>query len=270
MFQRRRQNSLRRALQRASDPEVRRLEQEVADRQEEVARLELEIFDTQVDLSRFEREFEVRVGHLQRRLDDLEARLSEARHRAARRAQWGDRIESDEPPVDVIEQFQRTWSRPEEPAEPPPPPKKDEATQAQLKRLYRTLAKRFHPDLVTDAAQKKWREEMMAQVNAAYAAGDLSALQKLAEKEQRLGAEPVKTREQIMADLAAEVRRLDALIIKLRSGLQGIINSQLVKLMLDASIARRSGRDLLGELAADLKVEISRVEAELAALGAQG
>ncbi len=263
---RRRQSSLRRAFERASDPELSRLYDEVAIRQERVAQLELELFDTQVDLARFERELESRLGPFQRRLQELEDHLSEARHRAARRAQWGDRLDEDEPPVDVVEQFHRTWARPERPEEPAPPPRKDEATKEQLKGLYRNLAKRFHPDLVTDAEQKRWREKVMAKVNEAYAAGDLGALQALGETSDHPGVSPPKAREQVVAELQTEIRRLDGLIASLKSSLRRLVNSQTVKLMLDASIARRSGRDLLGEMAADLRVEIARLEAELASL----
>jgi hypothetical protein len=39
-----------------------------------------------------------------------------------------------------------------------------------------------------------------------------------------------------------------------------------VQLKLEATFARRAGRDLLGEMAADLQAEVSKLEGDLAAL----
>jgi DnaJ-class molecular chaperone len=49
-----------------------------------------------------------------------------------------------------------------------------------LKRLYRELARKFHPDLAETAVEDAYRTSIMAAVNAAYAAGDLRALYDLA------------------------------------------------------------------------------------------
>jgi hypothetical protein len=59
----------------------------------------------------------------------------------------------------------------------PPPPADDEMS---LKRLYRELARKFHPDLAETAVEGAYRTAIMAAVNAAYAAGDLRALYDLA------------------------------------------------------------------------------------------
>jgi len=43
-----------------------------------------------------------------------------------------------------------------------------------------------------------------------------------------------------------------------------LINSHTVQLMLEVSVASRAGRDLIGEMAADLRAEIARLELDLA------
>jgi DnaJ-class molecular chaperone len=45
-----------------------------------------------------------------------------------------------------------------------------------LKRLYREIAKRIHPDLATDDAERAKRNQLMAEVNRAYADGDEARL----------------------------------------------------------------------------------------------
>jgi uncharacterized small protein (DUF1192 family) len=266
MFQRRKSRSLKQVIDKAGDSEVRELQLDINERQERIAQLEFEISDTKAELGRFEQEYAGRVGVLERKVQDLEADLEQARFQAARKAQWGDRADSPDMHVDVIEQFRRTWTPREKPPEPPPEQPITEEMKAELKTLFRSLAKRFHPDLVTDPTEKRWRQKIMAQVNEAYAAQDVRALKVLAEKPDRPEAPVQKSREQILTDMRAEVRRLDGVIRNLELTLQELINSHTVQLMLEVTIAARQGRDLLAEMASTLRMKIADLEAEIARL----
>ena len=266
MFQKRNRRSLKQALDRAGDSDLRGLEVDVAERQERVAQLQFELSDMQADLERFERQYEAQVGSFQLRLISLEAEVEQARLRAAHRAQWGDGADSPDFNADVAEQFRRTWAPREKPAEPQPPTPVSDETKAELKQLFRTLAKRFHPDLVTDPEEKRRREVVMAEINDAYAAQNLSAMKKLAHKPDRPEAPADKTREQIMVDLKAEIVRLDRVILALDRQLQDLVNSHTVRLMLEVSIAERNGSNLLAEMAADIRADIARLEVELASI----
>jgi hypothetical protein len=264
MFGKRRRGFLRQAIQGSHDTELNSLEDELARKQERIAELELELFDARNDLRRFETEVEGRLGASQRRLDELEKELVQARRQAARRAQWGDRAASPDLMVDSVDQFERAWRRDEPVEAPPPKPVEDEDIRAEVKTLYRKLAKRFHPDLTTDLAEKAWREGIMADVNRAYADSDLAALRALDKRPDRSVELAPKTREQILAEIMAEIKRLDGLIPELESELRRVIQSPLLQLKLEVTLARRQGRDLLGEMASELRVEIARLEAELA------
>lgn len=266
MFRKRRQNTLKQAILKARDPVLKELHVELSRRQEQVAQLELELSDTRADLARFEHELESRLGPLNHRLENLEARLSEARRKAAHKLQWGDRADSPDVPQDVVDQFQKTWTRRKTKNKPVPPAKISEETKAELKNLFRTLAKTYHPDLVTDPQQKSWHAKRMAQINQAYIANDLTGLQSLADKPAE--PEPIleKPRTDVAANLKTEIKRLDGVIIELERTLSRLVNSHSVKLMLDASLARRAGTDLLAELAKDLQAKILGLEAELESL----
>jgi hypothetical protein len=266
MFQRRNQGSLKRALDQASDSELRDLQQELNLRQERVAQLEFELSDTRADLGRFESRLADRLSGLQGRLEELEAEVEQARLRAAHRAQWRERDDAPDLHVDVLEQFRRTWTPREKPAKPIPDQPVSSATKAELKALFRELAKRFHPDLVTDPEQKRWRSKIMAQVNQAYAEQDAAELRRLGTQSDRQPAQVERTRDQVLADLRAEIHRLDGVIRTLERTLQDLVNSHTVRLMLEVTIAERSGRDLLAEMAADLRIRIADLEAEYARL----
>jgi hypothetical protein len=61
-------------------------------------------------------------------------------------------------------------------------PKLDKAASAELKKLYRELARRFHPDLAR-TEEERWRSEsIMQRINAAFQAKDLVALQRLSQE----------------------------------------------------------------------------------------
>jgi hypothetical protein len=82
--------------------------------------------------------------------------------------------------------------------------------KAAEKRLYRELARRFHPDLGRTAVDIAYRTEMMAAVNDAYAAGDAQALYDLAGE---LDPQDVAG---LAAMETAEMRRLRQEILRIR------------------------------------------------------
>jgi DnaJ-class molecular chaperone len=133
-----------------------------------------------------------------------------------------------------------------------------------LKTLYRSLAKRFHPDLARDPEEKAWREERMAEVNAAYAELNMAALEALIDKEDWSPKPSVQSRDGEVAGLYSEITRLDKLIDELDRALRELINSDTVKLMLEVSSARREGWDLLGQMENDLMAQISSLQNQLA------
>lgn len=239
------------------DPEVESLRAALAKRREQVAALELELFE----LNRFADEIAVYLLPLQSRLDALQAQVAAARRRAARRAGTA----SFETPRDRFNQSDPASARTASPP-PPPAPEPEPPDEAEIKALFRALAKRFHPDLTTDPAEKEWRKQMMAQVNAAYAARDLSALQALADQPDHPPVAAPKTRATLLTEMQAEIERLDGVVVHLERTLDQLATSPAVQFKLDASLARWAGHNLLGQMAADLEAEIARAEAELEAL----
>lgn len=262
MFRRRRSGALSDAIHRASDPELRHLEEAIAERKERLADLELELSDTRISLAQFEAEYDRRIGPLERRVKELRMDLEDARHKAERRAQWGDR----EIPVDVVEQFRKTWQRSTPPSDSAPPKPPEPQVSGDIKQLFRRLAKRYHPDLATDPLEKRRREKVMANINRAYAARDFSALQAILKKGQAPEIVEPKSAGEIVVDLEQELRRLNTVIARIEAELQELILSPLVQLMLDNTMARRQGRDLLAEMNRNLTRTIASMEAEIASL----
>lgn len=249
-----------------ADPEVARLRAKIAAKQTQAADLEADLVESRESLAAFQREFEARVGVYARRVIELQQQIEIAR-RAAFQRLW--QAEPFAPPfVDVTEQFRRAWQHTEPP--PPPPPTTPDA-EAQIKTLYRELAKRYHPDLAPSEAEREWRTPHMAAVNAAYAARNLAALQAIASRPDD-DARPVPafdSRDALIGSLSRESRRLDELIARLEKEFDELAGSPALGLELNAKFARRAGRDLLGEMAAALQRDIARLEEELRGIVAQ-
>lgn len=263
MFSRKR-GSLKRAMERAADPELRQLEDELADRKERIAQLQIELSDTRIDLARFEYELEVRLGGYMRRLQSLREKVDELRRKASWKAQWGDREDAPDFEEEVSEQYRRTWRKRPSPPKPPPEVHLNDQDAAELKRLFYSLAKRFHPDLATDPSEKKRRQDIMVKVNEAYSSKDLRALRELMKQPDVILEEPIKSRQRMMAEMEAEIKRLDGVIAHLNAQLRELIHSnESVRLMLDVSIARQRGKDLIAEMARDFQHEIARLEIEV-------
>jgi len=250
-----------------SDPEVERLRAEVAAKQARAAELEADLVESRESLAAFQRLFESRLRPLTIRLALLQDQVKAAR-RAKLRQAW-EAYQFAGKYVDVEDQFRTAWTQTETGAPPPPPPPTSASVEAQIKLLYRELAKRYHPDLAATDEEREWRTPRMAAVNAAYAARDLAMLERIAASKDDVSAPAPKidSREALIASLRRESERLDELIEKLERDFEELTNSPALQMQLEASMARRAGRDMIGEAAAELQKEIRELERELKELG---
>lgn len=243
-----------------------RLRAELAQVQDELIDAETELADQMADIRAFEAEFEVRAGFLMTQLANLEAEVNDYLDRIQQRRNesiFGTQYRSAD------EQFRRTWQQPPKPAGPPPPPPPSADEQAQLKKLYRRLARRFHPDLAANEADRLMRTEKMSAINDAYAARSLTELLVFATEMETTTApaEPVEVRlGQTEADmvqaLEKEIGRCRRRIREIDLEMKNLHNRASVELALERKMAQRNGRDLLAEIAADLEKKIARKTVE--------
>lgn len=133
-----------------------------------------------------------------------------------------------------------------------------------LKKLYREVAKRIHPDLVTDEAEKRRRQELMAQVNRAYEEQDEEKLQAiLQEWENR--PESVKGNG-IVAELIGVIRKIAQGRERLKAieaEIETLEQTDLYQLQDRVIVARKDGRDLLAEMAHHLDQKIAEAHQRL-------
>ena len=242
-------------------------EAELASKRAELAALQRELIDLELDLSTIEQELAAFRGNYLRIvgrryavLDDIKARIAEAR--AARRP-------ADE---EVRQEARRTREAAEETARQvsdsvPEKPVPAFAPPASLRTLFRAAARMLHPDLAPTEEDRSRRHEWMAKVNEAYKRANEEALKRLVE-DWEASPESVEGTG-VASELVRVIRQIAQArqsIADIRSRIDALKDTELYSLHERYREARDEGRNLLEEIAADLEVRIAEANAELASV----
>ena len=157
---------------RVQRPEERELElkrQELAAVEADLVEQELHLSTLQAEFAAFKAEYLRVVGVRYAELDGIKARIAELRATqapsdgAAQTAASKARATAESSAAEAHERVSR------EPTSPFDPP-------VEFKTLYRTIARRLHPDLAATDEERAYRHEWMAKVNDAYQRQDSEAL----------------------------------------------------------------------------------------------
>ncbi|HET7093263.1 MAG TPA: hypothetical protein VFI22_07295 [Thermomicrobiales bacterium] len=145
------------------------------------------------------------------------------------------------------------------------PPSLAEAS-AELRRLYRDLAKRCHPDFACDDDDRTRRQERMLQINDAFRQRDLAALRALRhEVEADDPAFPRRPLAERLAWAVIELQRLDARLAVLRAEWLELRRSDVHRLWKRHEAGEPIFDDLRDDLERQLAVEADRLDGLIAA-----
>lgn len=141
----------------------------------------------------------------------------------------------------------------------PPPSEVSKDTQEAMKRLYRQLARRFHPDLATNEEDRAYCTQMMMKINAAYAAGDLTLLQKIVlEPDSITHLETTQTDQQLAEALMREVARCQRRLNEIEEELARLAQHRNTQLLEKAQRLEAKGIDFLQVLTKELQEKIAQ------------
>jgi hypothetical protein len=136
-----------------------------------------------------------------------------------------------------------------------------------LKKLYREVAKRIHPDLATDESDRKRRHELMTEANRAYEEGDEARLEAILRdwetspesvKGEGPGAELVRVIRKI-AQVEHRLKAIDAEIARVEE-------TDLYQLKNQVDQAEEEGRDLLAEMASQVDQQVAEARGRLGSI----
>jgi hypothetical protein len=264
------------AIVRTQTPEEREYAKylaEVETRKQRAAALQDELTSLRLALGRFEAEYHTVVGSLFLELDRLRLAIRAYEEKICRlhrdpqadpatieqeveetlRAEREDIHEQEQENRRYEEAFRRESERPQLPAD----------DESELHRLYRDLAKRFHPDLARTGVERQRRQPLMQQVNAAMRERDLAALRALlSEAEVTDAAFEARSVGERLVWAIREIARLDEVIAGLEVDLSGLRSSESYGLWQREG----DGEQVIERLADGLRREIAEAHEQLAAL----
>ncbi len=259
---------MKKAIQPSLTPidEIARLQQEFADAREQLRLAEEKLAQEQAAVNRFRLQCRLKIGLL---VDDvLEARTNKQRlltrlEMLQQAADLGIAYDDGEP----------FWQAEEEAFDTEtfldglPIPTEAPRDKAAEKRLYRELARRFHPDLAGGVAERAYRTTIMAAINTAYKADDIGTLRDLAGE-----LDPGMIVELNVHD-SQEVRRLRRRILSCRRRVRRAIQEHhalhrenTARLYRRATQLEAEGRNWLEEVRAELQAELTRLNEDVARL----
>lgn len=170
--------------------EYARLLIEIEVRKRIVADLQTDRDGLEMTLTKFAVELKNRVGGMRTELNRVKRQAAEYRRRIERLKE-SDLLDPEQVEREVAEEFAEQLEQ-ERLAEEQaaregqridiqrPRPQLDAETEAEILRLYRELAKRFHPDRARSEKERDRRTVVMLKINVAYSERDLVTLQAMA------------------------------------------------------------------------------------------
>jgi hypothetical protein len=247
-------------ITRTETPEERELSRklcELSELETALAQRELDLATLKAELHTFETKYIRIVGVCYAELDEIEAQIAEAE---ARLKPKDNKIQ--EKATQARAQAQESAQAAgvaQEPTE-----EKFEPSE-NLKKLYREVAKRIHPDLAIDEKERTRRQQLMADANRAYEEGDEAKLRAILE-EWESSPESVKG-EGTATELVRVIRKIAQVENRLRvieTNIAHLEDSDLYQLRTGVEAAENKGRDLLAEMALRVKEKIALANERLA------
>ncbi|QDX82519.1 hypothetical protein B9N43_15525 [Denitratisoma sp. DHT3] len=243
--------------------ETSRLRAELEALTRSIPDLELELATARAELAEFTHRYHDLIGTRMVELDHLQARIATE---LAARAPKSERARQEARQAEVRAQgSRREQARYEEAAGEAP---RHFKPSGNLKKLFRQVAQKIHPDRAGSEEERHWRTRLMVEANRAYRDNDESGLREVLAlwEEGRPDAAPEQTDSD---SLARQVERLRRRLAEIQGELNRLFGSPLYELFLAARMARRQHRDLLQEMADNLDGQIRTARQRLDGLRAQ-
>jgi chromosome segregation ATPase len=134
-----------------------------------------------------------------------------------------------------------------------------------LKKLYRQIAKKIHPDLAVNDQERTMYQQLMTKANQAYQVGDEIGLQNILKQLRKSSiSEKIDTIINKLAQIIRQITQVKERLSVIERELKEIRNSSLYKLKLKVETAENNGSDLLAEMARFLDEQIAAAKVNLA------
>ena len=251
------------------EKEINRLLQTIEEKREQVEELTVTMESLKAEVDLFQHRYNAHVGRYYLELDEVDLETKEFRLRLQLRR---EDISEDEIEARVESCFRENWARinatneQSESEGDTEPNNLPEEEAKYLQRLYRKLAKRFHPDKTEESDEQNRRLQLMPLINRAYKENDLQILERLSFGDTEATLQIEEPISEKMERLHNELRSLNRATSELRSDINRVKAGRTYQLKQQVENAEKKGDDLLTTLAADIKRKVQSSRAQLARL----
>ncbi len=255
------------------------LRETVSDQERQITQLEMEIYDLEREVDEFRQRYDQRVGFAEKRVAAAKDVLEQLQRQNSYKTNF----------TPVEEQFNQRWgklrsaSRVEEiensfssnsPTRPNRVPEipEDIVEEVNFKRLYRGLARKFHPDFAQNEVDREQRTKLMSFINDAYARGDIETLMLVERGEMspdviaQISYPPAPDK----ALLILELQRLRSTKIEMAQQIEilkarraDLINSDWMQLKVEEKLLRMKGRDFFAEMLGTINREFADLQTRI-------
>jgi hypothetical protein len=216
----------------------------------ELAERELELATLENELSIFEKRYAKTVGVLFVELDALEAEIAREELRLHPEEAYREGFRRAEKKAHASQDAVNEKTKQDE--------KQAYIPTEEIKNLYRKVAKAIHPDLSVNEEDRALGTRLMARASAAYKIGDKQALEQILYEWEHRDEKSMLREEKIIGPdlLERKILQIKARLKAIERKIEELKQSELYQLMKKAEQADREKRDLLGDMAKDLREKI--------------
>ncbi len=217
-----------------------------------LAEKELELSTVKAELHIFERRYQNVVGPMYAELDQVKAQILGLASRFYPKAtNFRDEAESAR---EQAREFQEENPKPEKSNQEFKPPEN-------LKKLFRKVAKKIHPDLASSAVEREHRHDLMAKLNQAYDRMDEEAIRSILIEWEAEGTfqETYELGEQLVR-VVSQIAQVKKRMYAISDELEDLTLTEMFQLKLNIESAAREGHDLLQEIADDIESRIKKAK----------
>ena len=127
----------------------------------------------------------------------------------------------------------------------------------EIKKLYRRLALKIHPDKTSDDNVREFRTKLMAKINAVYSDGNIDLLRQILQEWESSPESVIG--DDIGADLIRIIRSVSQFKGRLKiieKEIEALKETEMYQMMMQVQEAEKNGKDLLIELADKIESDI--------------
>ncbi len=238
--------------------ELQAKRRELAQLRKNLADMELQLSTEKAELNLFEVRYQKVVGAMYAEMDIVKAQVLSLASKLYPNA------ETFREEAESAREQAREHSEKETKEKDPTDSQKEFKPPENLKKLFRKVAKKIHPDLSSSPEERKKRHDLMAKLNQAYDKLDEEGIRAILNEWEAEGYSDnaMDLGEQLVL-VVRQLAQVRGRLYSISEELEELELSEMFQLKINIEEARKEGRDLLQEIADDIEEKINKAKGQI-------